>query len=137
MLKLRSLKANLDKQYQPEWVELSPAAFPDPAWRGVRFNVCSSNLPAYRRAAEAMARQFAKKYDGATIPEAELQAASGKLIAEHLLFGWEGMDEDYSEELAETLLCDLEFASLADAVMWCATKRARVNAEFVENLAKN
>lgn len=137
MLKLRSLKANLQQQYQPEWVDLPPAAFPDPAWRGVRFNVCSISLPAYQTAAQDMARKFAKKYEGGTIPEGELHAANGKLVAAHLLHGWEGMDEDYSPELAAELLCDLEFEALANAVLWAANKRARVNAEFVENLAKN
>lgn len=130
MLKLSSIKANLEKQYQAEWVDF-------PAWPGVRFNVCSVRLPAYHDAKDAAAKKLAKKYKGGKIPDDELRAIDGALLCSHLLHGWDGIDQEYSPEQAEVLLCDLEFSALYDAAMWCAISRASVDAEYVEDVIKN
>lgn len=139
-LKLSSLKSNLKRQFDGDWVDY-------PIWPGVRFNVSSSKSPDYQAASRKTAERFAKKYKGEDIPIDELSEANAKDVANHLLHGWDGLDESYSEELALARMTEIEFdgdeplglayESLIDAVLWCANKLARVDAEYIADVEKN
>ena len=135
-LKLSSLRVDLDRQYKGDWISY-------PLWDGVRFNVSSPKLPAYQRCLAKNQRDIAKRYpigqDQLPTEEA-LEAnreAEALLVCEHLLHGWEGIDLEYSPDAAEKYLIDPEYEALLNAVKWCGNKLAEVNAEYIEDLAKN
>jgi hypothetical protein len=130
MLKLSSLRADLKRQHDGDWVSY-------PEWPGVRFNVSAFSSPGYRKASEELAKKLAKKYEDERPSDAEMHKLNGALIAEHILHDWEGIDEEYSEELAYDRLTNQEFEVLNNAVVWCARKLAQVNAEFVGQAEKN
>lgn len=137
-LQLSSLKANLKRQHKGDWVPYEP-------WPGVRFNVSSFSSPAYRHAMQIAAEKAAKDFKPVSevtveefaLREKNLHEQNGDLYAEHILHGWEGIDEDYSPERARELLTDPEFEALNLAVRHCALKLAEINAEFVEQAEKN
>lgn len=134
-LKLTSIRAGLDRQYVGDWV-------PYPVWSGVRFNVSSPKLPAYQRAMEKNAREFAKKFTSAADILSDEAREFGRqsdvhLVCEYILHGWDGIDVDYSPDVAEKYLLDPEYEAMFNAIKWCANKLAEINAEYIEDVAKN
>lgn len=137
-LKLSSIKANLKRQHEGDWIAYDP-------WPGVRFKVSSFTSPAYRHAAQIMAEKIAKDHkptseltlEDFTLRDKLMHERNGDLLAEHILHGWEGIDEEYSEELARERLTDPEFEALNLAVRSCAIKLSDINAEFVGQVEKN
>lgn len=126
-IKLSSLKADLAQDAAGEWIE-----FPD--WPGVAFKVSSIQLPAYV-AARSMMLQKQSRRGGVLLDEASPDF--GKLYARHLLHDWRGLDEAYSPAKAEAVLTDPEYRAVTQAVAWCATQAAAVDAEVAEDMEKN
>lgn len=129
-LKLASIKADLKRQREGDWVDY-------PAWPGVRFNVSAFSSPAYQIAARKLAEKLAKLHGTEAIPPDELHAENGALLAEHILHGWEGIDVDYSADVAMTMLTDPAYEALNNAVRVCAVKLEEIKAEFIKDAVKN
>lgn len=140
MLILDSIKADLKKQHAGEWVPYDP-------WPGVSFCVSTFSSPAFRHASELAAKRLAKEdmvRDDSELPletwsarDLKLHRQNGELLAEHILHGWRGIDQEYTPELALERLTDPEYEALSLAVTACARKLARVNARFMEQAEKN
>ncbi|GAB5506684.1 MAG: hypothetical protein Rhirs2KO_18470 [Rhizobiaceae bacterium] len=128
-IKLSSLKVDLEREQQGDWIDY-------PEWPGVRFNVSSINKPAYMTARDVLMARLVRKHKKNVPPEV-MTSEFGRLYAEHLLHGWEGLDEEYTPERARTVLTDPSYREVVKAVEWCAGQVAQVDAEFVEDAAKN
>lgn len=122
-LKLASLKADLEREKKGDWI-----AFPD--WEGVRFNVSALNLPEYETARGLMFQRVGKIYGDAPVPTEVINAELGTIYAEHILHGWEGLDEEYTPELALATLSDPEYRVLVQAVGWCAAKISQIEVAY-------
>lgn len=130
MLKLDSIKADLDKERNGDWVE-----FPD--WPGVSFKVKSIEAPDFRTGRDMLLRKLARKYKSKPIPQDELQQDIGKLYHSHILIDWKGLDTPYSPDQALDVLTDPAYRKVFAAIEWCAAQIGESDAEFVEDAAKN
>lgn len=130
VLKLASLKADLAREEQGDWIE-----FPD--WPGVEFKVSSLHLPAFQMARDLMYQRFARIYKKKPVPKDVLTAEIGKLYSKHILHGWRGLDVDYTPEVALETLSDPAYRNVVAAVEFCAAKLSEVDAEFDEDAIKN
>lgn len=130
-VKLSSLKSSLQKEREGEWIA-APDIGPE-----VRFLVRSTNFPDFTAARDEVTQKLTKKFDGGRIPEEVLAKANGELLAEHILLGWEGLDEEFSQDLALSILSDEEHRVMRTGVLIAAAKVGRADVEFVEGGAKN
>ena len=129
-VKLSSLKANLTREIEGDWV-------PYPVWKGVRFRVSSFNKPEYKTALDELNQRIMKKSGGAMPSIDEMRPHYAKLYVDQILHEWEGFDVEYSPEEAVARLSDPEYRDLFGAVEWCANQMARIDVEYVEGAAKN
>lgn len=129
-VKLASVKADLDIEAKGEWV-------PYPDWPGVEFNVRSLHAPAYQTARDLLIQRLTRKFKGQPIPQSALAPEIGKIYCKHILGGWRGFDEVYTEEIALERLSDPAYRNLVAAVEWCAGQVGQSEVEFIENAEKN
>lgn len=129
-IKLSSLKADLQREADGDWVE-----YPD--LPGVSFCVRSLQHPAYKIQRDILLQKLARKYKGKPVPTEESSREFGRLYATHILLGWRGFDIDYSTEVAMETLTDPAFRDVVAAVEWCAARVGETTVEFVEEMAKN
>lgn len=129
--KLSSLKSDLQKEREGDWISAQDIG------ADVKFMVRSTNYPPYVIARDEALQSLAKKYDGERIPDDVIAKANGELLAEHLLLGWKGLDEEFSSDLAMEVLTDEAHRAMRNGVLMAATKVGRQEVEFVETAAKN
>jgi hypothetical protein len=128
---LASLKSDLQKEREGDWIP-APSIGPD-----VKLLVRSTNYPPFTIARDEVNQKIAKKYDGERVPDDVLAQANGELFAEHLLLGWQGLDQEYEPDLAAAVLTDEAHRVMRNAVLLAATKVGQSEVKFVENTAKN
>lgn len=133
MLKLSSIKTTISEE--GEWVESAD-------WPGVRLKVRGINCRDYQQARELLVQKQIKALQRVpTTPE--MEPALGKLVARHLLRGWEGIagDDDkaleYTPEIGLEKLSDPAYAALEQQVIWAASRVGERDAEFTVDAAKN
>jgi hypothetical protein len=129
-VKLASLKADLEREVEGDWIE-----FPD--WPGVAFNVSSLLIPQYTTARDILMQRLARQHKGKPIPREVMTTELGKLYAKHILHGWRGLDVEYSPETAAATLANPEYRNVVAAVEYCAGQVSQVDIEFVEDASKN
>lgn len=131
-IKLKSLAVDLKKESDGDWVPFLP-------WKDVKFHVRSTSYPQFKTAQERLLRYLAKKRQnsGQDVPADEISARLGKIFADHILLGWEGLDEPYNEAVAEQVLTDPAYRDVLRAVEECAARVGQADIEFVESEAKN
>lgn len=125
MLKLNSIRANLDREERGDWVDSR-------SWPDVRLKVSALTKPSYTIKRDALIQRLSRKHKNKPIPAAELAPHIGKLYAEEILHGWEGIDVAYSPETALEYLTNPEFRELVSEVEYCASTLAVVDAEYTE-----
>jgi hypothetical protein len=84
-----------------------------------------------------LGQRYARKYKGKPAPLDVRDADIGKLLAEHILFGWKGFKEEYSEDHARELLISPRGRSLRNQVTWAATQVGEKEVEFIVDATKN
>lgn len=129
-VKLASLKADLEREAAGEWID-----YPD--WPGVAFNVKSLHVHSYTTKRDFMLQRLARKHKGRAPPAEVLAEEGGKIYCSEILFGWRGLDVEYSPDVALQTLTDPAYRAVTAAVEWCAQQVAQVNAEFIEDASKN
>ncbi len=130
VLKLSSLRANLEREQQGDWVDSL-------RWAGVRFRVRALTTPSYRIKRDPRLATLSRKYKGKPIPPEVSGPILGRLYAEEILLGWEGLDIAYSPEVALETLSDPAYRELVSEIEWCAGTLSEVDAEYEEETAKN
>jgi hypothetical protein len=129
-IKLSSIKNDIAKERDGAYIEI-------PDWPGVALGVRSLELPSYKIKFDQLAQKYARRYKGKPVPHDVRDADVGKLLAEDILFGWRGFDEEYTPEYAETLLTSPEGRNLVKQTIWAAAQVAEGEVEFVADAAKN
>lgn len=128
--KLSSLKANLTREREGDWED--SLKFP-----GVRYRVRALTYPAYRLARATLGKKLFKEYRGRDVPDDVMATEVGKLFAEHILLEWDGLDVPYSQDVALETLSEPEYREVVSDIEWAANSLATVEAETVEDAAKN
>lgn len=128
-IKLSSLRVNLQREEKGDWV-----AYPD--WPGVEFNVSSMNLPAFA-AARATEIQRLSLVHKNQIPPDVMTATIGRLLNDHILHGWRGLDVEYTPEVASEVMSDPSYRQVINAVIWCSQQLSEIDVKFVEDEVKN
>lgn len=132
LAKLSSLKANVSREFDGDWVE-------HPDLPGFFVCVRSFNYPPYKVARDLWQRQMQKKYrdEISEARDAEADVGAGRLYAKYLLLSWKGSDEEYTAERAMEYLTDTDWRPFREFVEVAAMKVGQKKAEFVEVAAKN
>lgn len=130
MLKLESIKADLEAESAGEFVDI-------PDWEGVSLGVRSLEIPAYKLAIDQLREKYKRVYKGKPAPSTVTDSDIGKLLAKHILFGWKGIEPDYTPQYALEFLSELSGRELAKQVVWAATQVAEVEAKFTDDAVKN
>lgn len=129
-VKLNSLKANLKRERDGDWIA-------DRELAGVRYKVRSLHAPDYRLARAELARRLSIQYrDQIPPPEVEDREA-GRLYAKYILIDWEGFDQPLTEDLREEIFADPAWRDIQNRVLNAAIELGRPQAEFVEEAEKN
>ncbi|WP_184231620.1 hypothetical protein [Bosea sp. WAO] len=126
VLKLSSLRANLDREAKGDWV-------PSLQWPGVEFLVSALTKPSYRIKRDARVQQLSRRYKGQPIPPEKLAPVIGRLYCEEILHGWRGLDIEYSPEAALATLTDPAFRVIVAEVEYCAGRLSEVDPEFTDD----
>jgi hypothetical protein len=125
LVKLASLKANLEREKKGDWV-------PHPDLPGVSFNVSALTLPEYKTARSLLFQRLGKTFGDKPIPDEVLSSEIGALYCDHILHDWKGLDEEYSPEVARSTLTDPAYRVVVSAVEFCAAKLSQVDVEFTK-----
>jgi hypothetical protein len=129
-LKLASLKADLAREEEGDWVE--SVAFP-----GVAFKVCSLNARAYTVARDTLLMRLRLRFNGQPVPPDVQAKEFGGLYCAHILRDWRGLDVPYSGEKAEEVLCDPAYRAVLKEVEVCAARLGAIMPELIEADVKN
>lgn len=124
-VKFGSLKSDIEKEKTGDWVEV-------PDLPGVSFLVRSFNHPPYRVARDLLVQRMARRNGKKAAPPEEMEAAFGRLYAEHILLDWQGFDEPYSPEVAREALTDPAYRDLRRYVESAAAQVGQSEVEFTE-----
>jgi hypothetical protein len=130
-IRLKSLKADLNKEREGDWVSYPDFGDPD-----VAFKVRAMTNPDFQAKFDREVMKLAQKH-GQSVPRDERDRALGQLMAEEILLDWRGLDEPYSPEMAMDLLTDPAYRELRVAVESCAMRLTRLKVDFVETEGKN
>lgn len=129
-VKLKSLKTDIKAEREGDWVTC-------PQIPGTRFKVKHLESPSFKEARELLMRKLAARNRGKPIPSDDMTREMGQLVAKEILLGWDGMDEEYSAELAEDVMTDPAYRKIHDAVNYCANLVGEGQIEFIESGVKN
>lgn len=130
VVKLSSLRADSEKQKNGDWVD--SGSLP-----GVAYLVRSTNFPPYQIAVNSARMRFQRKYGVKPVPDDVFCETHGRLIVEHVLLGWRGIDTPYTAEVGIDTLTDPGFQNILGDVMACASRVGESEIEFADELAKN
>jgi hypothetical protein len=133
-LKLSSIKRELSND--GEWVDI-------PEWTGVRFKTRSIYSRDYQIAREMLVQKLARQL-GRLPTSPEMEPALGKLVARHLLRGWDGIVDgnpeapvEWTPDVGLEYLSNREYVDLEQQVIWAATRVGERDAEFTVDAVKN
>jgi hypothetical protein len=129
-IKFSSIKKNVDAERNGEFIEI-------PEWPGVKLGVRSLELPAYKLALDQLVQRYARKYKGKNAPPEVRDSDVGKLLAEHILFGWSGFDEEYDAQTALDTMSAAEGRDLVKQTLWAAAQVGESDVEFIADATKN
>lgn len=129
-VKFSSIKNNVAAERDGSYIDI-------PDWPGVKLGVRSLELPAYKIALDILVQRYARKYKGKSAPPDVRDSDVGRLLAEHILFGWEGFDEAYDSDMAIETMSSGEGRELVKQTLWAATQVAETEVEFVSEATKN
>lgn len=130
MLDLESIKADLVAEQEGQYIEI-------PEWEGVKLGVRSLHIPAYKLALDQTLERHKRIYKGKPAPSDVRESDVGKILAKHILFGWEGIKQPYSMEYAIEVMGNPAGRELANQVYWAAAQVAEIEAKFITDAVKN
>lgn len=134
-LKLSSIRRDATRDNEGEWQDI-------PEWPGVKIKARSINSKDYQIAREMLVQKLMRTL-GRAPTSPEMEPMLGKIVATHLLRGWEGIagDDDalieYSAKVGLETLGDPDMNALEQQVIWAAMRTGDRDAEFTADAVKN
>lgn len=135
-----SVLVDVERETKGDWIDFPDWSVVNTATGEVEmpaFKVSSLHLPGYRVDRDLMGQRFARQFKGKPVPSDVLTAAVGELFIKHILHDWRNFKQPFSKEYAQKIFASPQGRNLIAAVEWCAAKVSDVEAEFVEDAAKN
>jgi hypothetical protein len=134
-VKLASLRANLKRETDGDWVDI-------PDLPGLRLKTRGFNYGPYLAAKSIVDARHVRNYlaKGREVPADVLYQANARLYLDHILLDWEGLDDDGEPvpvSRAEEILTDPAFRELHDHIRYAGRQIGEVEAEFVDDAAGN
>jgi hypothetical protein len=135
-LRLSSLRADLKRENEGDWVEI-------PDFPGLKLKVRSFNYGPFVTAKSLVdqrnqRRYFSKRKDA---PPEELYELNARLYLDHILLDWDGLDGDDGKPVpfakAEEILLDPAFRVLHDGIRYAGLLLSQVDADYIEDVRKN
>jgi hypothetical protein len=135
-VKLNSLRADMRRQNDGDWVEI-------PELPGVAFKVRGINYGPYQAENSTLLMAYRRRYEarGLPVPNEISNRDIARIYAKHLLLDWRGFLDDneaelpYSREVAEEMLGAP--GDFFRHVLFAVTQVSNTEAEIVEDTAKN
>lgn len=147
VIKLKSLLVDIKAEREGEWIDIEEWQGLDPKrpWDviktpGIGFCVISINDPEYKSERQKLIEQVqAWRTEGRSEKEIDALASpiEGGLIADKLLRGWRGFDEDYDAVDARAALATPESRVLRLMIIAAAQRVGMRKVEFVKAAEKN
>lgn len=130
--RMTSLTVDVEAEDGGSWEKI-------PDMEGAELRVRSLEYPTYRLAEAAHNRAHVRKYRNEQSAESveEDYRIRGELLAQHILLGWRGFDEEYASDVAKRRLASREWRPLREWVYVCAMRVGQRAVEFVETTEKN
>lgn len=135
-IKMSSVLVDRDAESHADWVDGRAATGFDEA----RFKVCALTKQSYQIKRSKLFKRLNKTFPGRTyeeIGEAITSPQIGAILADEILYGWEGFDVEYSPEVAKEILSNPNARELIAEIEYCAGTRSQIQVEFVEEASKN
>lgn len=129
-IKLDSLRADTRRETDGDWIDI-------PDLPGLRLRVRGTAYGPFQTDKSLVEARWARKYGRDPVPLDQVLRSNGKLYADHILLGWDGLDEPYSPEKAAEVLADPAFRQLHEHIRYAMAKVSETETEFVEDAAKN
>jgi hypothetical protein len=129
-IKIDSIKNDVETEVAGEYIDI-------PEWPGVSLGVRATTYPPYQLALDVLVQEFQRKYKGKNAPPAVRDERVGKLLAQHILYGWKGFDQPYSVEFATELMGSPAGANLVKQTIWASGQVGETEIEFVKVTTKN
>lgn len=137
-MKITDLKLNLEQVDNGIWVSDIPEL------EGVSFLVRGTESQAYQRAMRKALQGVGRKARMAAINDpTKYEDLTNRLIAEHLLLDWKGVDDDdgkaipFDRALATTLMTSREYTPFRRAVLYAVERVDTNTAETKEEILGN
>lgn len=128
---LSSMKTDYVVENDGIWVDVAKV-------EGLRLKIRSSDNPEYTAALASAAIKLNEKYPKISeCPPEEKSAVRGELLARFILTGWEGLDEDYTQECALSTLKDHGYRKFCDIIEDEAAKLSRLRVAYTDDVVKN
>jgi len=124
-VKLTSLKVDIAKERDGEWIDL-------PTLPGVALLVRGTNYGPFQAEKDIIEQKWLRKYKGKPVPPEVKFEANGELYAKHILLGWRGFDVTWTPEIGRETLLDPEFRELQDHVRYAMGMVGIAQVEFLE-----
>lgn len=130
LVKLKSMRVDAALENQGTWQEcfLIPQA---------KLFVRSIHYGPFTIARDLLMQKLRRQHGSKPVPDEVLNTSMGALYAQHILLGWEGCEEKYSEELAREMLTDPEYREFVRAVELCAQQAGSAKLEYTGTALKN
>ncbi len=140
-LKLSSIKRNRAQEDEGQWENVV-------GWPGVRVKVRGINYKPYQIAREMMIQKLTRTM-GRQPTSTEMEPMLGKLVATHLLLGWDGIvdgpedDEskqtpvEWTMDVGVRYLTDRDYLELEQRVIIASVLVGERDAEFTADATKN
>jgi hypothetical protein len=137
MVKLKDLAADRKRETEGEWNEVPELGFKDDG-SSIRLLTRGLHYPPYKMDLMQTRLRLQRKYPGdQMVPPDVEDRENGRIYATHLLLGWDGIEEEYSAELALEVLRDPSQRLLRDAVVSCARIVGNARTEQKDTVAGN
>ena len=134
-MKLDDLKSDPNAE---EWIDCPELGINEATGEPVALLVRSLDYPAFKVDLQETRLRLLRRYPGGkATPPAEEDRENGRLYAKHLLRGWRGIEDQFSPELAFSVLTDPAHRDLRNAVAAAAGQVALRRAVQTEAVAGN
>jgi hypothetical protein len=129
LVKLDSLLVDVKAQNEGQWQKLS--------WPGVRVRVRSIEYEAYKMARDAERERLAMQYVNAPVPDRVWHPILARLLVEHILLEWDGLDALFDPDFAVKILGSEEGRVLRSEIVGAAGRVGLRELAFAVQLEKN
>ena len=135
-MKITDLRRDLRAEVDGEWNDAPELGADEATGKPIRFLTRSIHYPPFKLDLRHTQLRLARKF-GDDVPPDEEDRENGRLYATHLLLGWEGIEDEFTQAVALAALTDVAQRDLREAVVACARVVGKRRAKQAAAIAGN